>query len=59
MALCVDCHTAKTEHRLLIQKDWLDDDQLEWLRDTGWVWWQDGETYGEGRRSFAPDRRDG
>ncbi len=58
LPLCMGCHRLKTEHRILVDKRWLDDDQVDWLRDVGWVWWDDdGEVYGPGRKSFARERR--
>lgn len=49
------CHPAKTEHRMLIERSWLDPDQIDWLRDVGRVWWDaDGQPHGQGWRDFAP-----
>lgn len=63
MPLCDECHRAKTEHRVLVKKSWLDADQLEYLETVGWVWWDStGEVYGHGRKSFAQEngeRQDG
>lgn len=47
-----DCHARKTAGQLKIRKDWLAADQLQYLRDIGWVWWTDGEVYGPGRNHF-------
>lgn len=52
------CHPAVTEKRLLIQPEWLDDDQIAWLEENGHVWWdEEGEVYGRLRRSFARKRK--
>jgi hypothetical protein len=57
MMLCEDHHTAKTESRLKIRYEWLDEDQVAWLQQVGWVWWDDaGEVYGRGRKHFEPKR---
>lgn len=47
------CHPAKTESRLLIDRRWLDADQIEWLASVGWVEWIDGQPTGRGWRHFA------
>lgn len=58
MLLCEEHHTAKTNGELRIQRDWLDEDQIVWLREQGWVWWDDddGEVYGRGRNHFEPHK---
>jgi len=33
------CHDRKTAHRLLVQRAWLDDDQVQWLAEHGHVTW--------------------
>jgi hypothetical protein len=49
------CHLRKTDSRMLIRREWLDADQIEWLAREGWVAWDDdGEPYGAGMRHFAP-----
>jgi hypothetical protein len=48
------CHKAHTEMKLLWRKEWLDDDQIEWLKEVGYVWWdEDGVPQGRGARRFA------
>lgn len=55
LCLCSDCHRLKTEHRILVERSWLDADQIVWLAREGWVEWDaDGEPRGRGCRSFAP-----
>jgi hypothetical protein len=47
------CHAALTEHRMCNRREWLDDDQLTWLKERGWVWWDDeGVPHGRGSRGF-------
>lgn len=49
------CHDAKTRGVLLIEYDWLDEDQIEYLKNNGWVEWDsNGEPTGHGFRAFAP-----
>jgi hypothetical protein len=44
----------KTEHRLLVRPEWLDEDQIIWLAENGYARWDDdGEVHGERRRIFA------
>lgn len=51
------CHPAVTEARLLMRRDWLDPDQVAWLAEVEYVWWDDkGEVWGRGSRRFAPVR---
>ena len=47
------CHARKTESRMLIRYEWLDDDQIAWLKDVGWVWWEEGVPHGRGCKGFA------
>ena len=57
LLLCKKAHDEKTASRLLIEFDWLDDDQIAWLAAVGWVAWdQAGQPYGRGCRHFAPRR---
>jgi len=43
---------------MLVEREWLDDDQLKYLADLGWVDWDaDGEPFGRGMRAFAPSRQ--
>jgi len=49
-----ECHRRKTEKLLLVERSWLDQDQVDWLASVGWVEWIDGEPHGRGCRSFAP-----
>lgn len=38
---------------MLIRKEWLDPDQVEWLAEVGWVrWLEDGDVEGHGFRGF-------
>jgi hypothetical protein len=54
MMLCRECHQRKTERRMLIRREWLDPDQIAWLADVGWVWWDEtGAVWGRGRNGFA------
>lgn len=54
LVLCSAAHLAKTESRLRIDPAWLDPDQIVWLSEAGWVWWQDGDPHGRGWRHFEP-----
>jgi len=61
LALCGawgDCqaHALKTAGSIQIHREWLDDDQIEWLEQVGWVAWApaDGAVTGRGWRHFAP-----
>lgn len=53
-----DCgaHDKKTAGVLMIERSWLDEDQIEWLAEQGWVSWSpvDGVVTGRGWRHFAP-----
>lgn len=55
LPLCLDDHVAKTEHRLLVTRDMLDADTVEWLASAGYAWWDNetGEVHGPRRRIFA------
>ena len=63
LPLCGDfgggrCHPRKTAHQLLIQRGWLDPDQIEWLRASGLAeWLPDGSVTGRHCRIFAPTER--
>jgi hypothetical protein len=49
------CHVRKTNHELLIKREWLDGDQLDWLKASGNAWWlPDGTVAGRHCRLFAP-----
>lgn len=49
------CHPAVTEGKLKMKREWLDPDQVAWLREVGYVWWdEDGELWGRGSRRFEP-----
>lgn len=61
LALCgawgsCGAHALKTAGQLLIERAWLDPDQIEWLAEVGWVEWDDetGAVSGGGWRHFAP-----
>ncbi|MCA1695668.1 MAG: HNH endonuclease [Actinobacteria bacterium] len=48
------CHDRKTAHTLLIQRDWLDPDQIEWLAQEGHArWLEDGTVGGRHCTLFA------
>lgn len=52
--LCLDCHQKKTERKMLFRREWLDEDQIRWLAEQGWVAWdEEGIPYGRGSRGFA------
>lgn len=55
LILCQKHHEQKTNSEIQIQYEWLDEDQVAWLAEVGWVAWDDdGEPYGRGMRHFAP-----
>lgn len=61
LPLCRHHHRLKTEHLLLIDPAWLDEDQIIWLSDHQHAeWLLDGVVVGAHRRLFAdgPDRRE-
>ena len=49
-------HERKTRSELLIERSWLDDDQIAWLDEVSWVRWdpETGDVSGNGWRHFAP-----
>lgn len=52
------CHPAKTAGRIVIDPAWLADEQIAWLAEVGWVWWdEDGEPQGRGHKHFGRMRR--
>lgn len=52
------CHDRKTAHQLLIQRAWLDPDQLTWLEQEGHATWgPDGVVSGKHCRLFADETR--
>jgi hypothetical protein len=52
------CHPRKTAHQLLIQRHWLDPDQIEWLAERGYtVWEPDGSVSGTHCTLFAETTR--
>jgi hypothetical protein len=59
LPLCGDfgdgrCHPRKTARQLLIQRSWLDSDQVEWLEEKGYaIWGPDGTVVGRRCRLFA------
>lgn len=59
LLLCRDCHRKKTEHRMLVDPMWLDEDQLEWLASEGHVMFDEdtGEPYGRHCRLFDVRRK--
>lgn len=53
LPLCRVCHEDKTASLLKIRPEWLDDDQLDWLAEVGWVEWNEqGQPQGRGWRHF-------
>lgn len=51
------CHVRKTAHSLLIERGWLDQDQIDWLKSEGHAWWrEDGTVAGRHCVLFAPVR---
>jgi hypothetical protein len=53
--LCQPHHTAYDSSRLRLRREHLDPDQVEWLRQKGWVDWDaDGQPIGRGCRLFEP-----
>lgn len=55
LPLCRAHHGQKTAHTLLIEQSWLDFDQVEWLREQGYAWWEtDGTVSGPRCTIFAP-----
>ena len=52
------CHPRKTEHQLLIQRHWLDPDQVTWLEENRYAIWEpDGTVSGTHCTLFAETRR--
>jgi hypothetical protein len=48
------CHLRKTEARIVVRPEWLDPDQIDWLAQEGWVYWNgEGIACGRGCRGFA------
>lgn len=57
---CEFHHRAKTEHRLKIRREWLDPDQVEWLKTQGHAeWLEDGSVAGAHCRLFASIQPEG
>lgn len=54
LPLCRTHHEQKTNGTLLIRPEWLAEDQVAFLAEIGWVWWDDaGEPQGRGHKHFA------
>jgi predicted restriction endonuclease len=52
------CHPAKTDHELLIRKEWLAPEQVAWLEEHGHARWEkDGTVAGRHCWLFAPETR--
>lgn len=52
--LCQRHHQMKTESKIQYRYEWLDEDQIAWLAQIGWVTWDaDGRPRGRGLRHFA------
>lgn len=52
-----NAHERKTNSEIVIEYDWLDDEQRAWLDDNGWVRWNDdGAPEGRGMRHFGHRR---
>lgn len=48
------CHDRKTAGTIVIEFDWLDDEQRAWLAEVGWVAWdEEGQPYGRGWKHFG------
>lgn len=55
LPLCQSCHEKKTNSEIQIEYGWLDEDQVTYLAQIGWVTWDsEGEPYGRGMKHFAP-----
>jgi 5-methylcytosine-specific restriction endonuclease McrA len=55
LVLCQRHHEMKTNSEIQIDPAWLDRDQLDWLQEVGWVWWNAaGEPVGRGLNHFLP-----
>ena len=51
--LCQPMHTAVDGNRDKFRYEWFDPDQIAWLREVGWVDWDDeGQPFGRGMRRF-------
>lgn len=51
------CHPMKTASTIVIEPDWLAQEQIDWLAEVGWVAWDEhGQPYGRGWKHFAPQR---
>lgn len=50
-----NCHGRKTASTMVIRHEWLQQEQIDFLADAGWVRWdEDGQPHGRGWRHFAP-----
>lgn len=55
--LCTRHHAMKTYSELKYRREWLAEDQIEWLHQVGWVTWaNDGSVSGRGWRHFEEHR---
>lgn len=55
LVLCREHHADKTAHTLLIDRRWLEPDQIVWLAEQGHAWWlPDGSVAGRHCTLFAP-----
>jgi 5-methylcytosine-specific restriction endonuclease McrA len=55
--LCREHHDQKTAGTILYRFEWLDEDQVAWLAQVGWVMWDsDGRPRGRGFKHFAAKR---
>ena len=53
LMLCPQCHDLKTNHKILIDYDWLTPEQVAWLQDNYYAFWDEtGEVHGMRRRIF-------
>ena len=60
LPLCRRHHEDKTNGRLRIDPAWLTAEQVRYLEDAKWVWWDEhGEPCGPGWKHFEPMRRGG
>jgi hypothetical protein len=54
LPLCREHHEMKTDSKIKIEYEWLEDSHLRYLAEIGWVRWDDeGEPYGNGYRHFG------
>lgn len=53
--VCTEHHRQKTNSELRYRREWLAQDQINWLAEIGWVSWAaDGSVSGRGWKHFEP-----